>query len=230
MSLLTSWTRFGQAIAHYPSESLASFFGDEEARSELKRRGVEAPTTQDLVSDSGFWFDWEKPAATLDFTTRALGLWGREPVIECALACAALQIEHEPERDDELRSLRDEVWHALQSVTLDSAGKVPAGLKRVLERCDKAYRPFEDGDDPKGSHVWYALGAPWFAAETLAQDWALQAYDGEGPPQGTKSWVWRNSAWPRRAVDAAVHWSSEETVRERLKATALRSIGSQSRT
>ncbi len=79
----------------------------------------------------------------------------------------------------------------------------------------------EHPDTEEARNVWTQLGAAWFAAETTAQDFKLESYDGAGPREASSTWCKRNVVWPVRAAEVAAGWSSHDEVRATIRTALL---------
>ncbi|MCB9854008.1 MAG: hypothetical protein H6819_12980 [Phycisphaerales bacterium] len=227
MPVTLIWTRFGSTIEAESKLTLGAFLGDKKAIAELQRRNLKGPTLTDFCQDPAFnpnpcGFDHPREYLETLAIVKALSTWGRSAVVRAVTACSGLQCLHQVDCDPKLRQLRDSTAHAVNEfVRLESEANL-LQVKAFAKRCFETYEPYEEDPDGKMAvRIWSQLGAPWFAAEAITQDWKLQSYDGPGPATSQSTWCKRNSVWPERAADAAAECTSHKAVRDAIKKELL---------
>lgn len=228
MPMTNIWNEFGPSIQGSPKMTLAAFLGDEESIAECKKQGIGFPLLADFDSDSVY----DPNPYNLKLDTGLLGnnqlvlclmTWGKEPIFVIANACAQLQCACNKEPDPAINALQVETASAVKSYVQEPTTRIFGSVKKLVKACRELYSPYEDDPDSEEARiVWYQLGAPWFAAETICNDWEIQSYDGTPPPEAQSTWIKRNSMWTKRAVDSAAEWSSHERVNDEMRKTALK--------
>ncbi|HRW51996.1 MAG TPA: hypothetical protein P5081_03865 [Phycisphaerae bacterium] len=227
MPVTSIWTRFGGAIEAEPEFTLRAFLDDEKAIAILGRRNLKTPTFEDFARDSAFepnpsGLDLPEEYLETMLLVHALSTWGRPALVRAAGACSNLQCLNQSECDPRLTQLRDDTNEAVGAFLRSESGNNLLRVQAFSTMCYAAYAPYEnDPDCEMAVRTWTQLGAPWFAAETIAQDWGLQPYDGHGPACSQSTWCRRNSEWPKRAADAAANCTTEKVVRDAIRKALL---------
>ena len=223
MSHTRTWRQFSDALNAHPTETLAAYLGDRAQAEFLTSKGVVWPRESNFRTDPAFDPNPHKldlPRDSLDaaLMMHSFALWGPSTIVYSSLVCARLQCSKQSHWSSELDTLRSETLAAVEYF-LESPGPLAnQGVANAASRCQAAYAPFEDEPDSKdGQSVWYDLGAVWFTAEVMANDFRLQGYDGSGPREASATWCRRNTVWSIRAADAAAHWSSWAKTRQAIQ-------------
>ena len=221
------WNRFGHFIADNPKMTLAAFLGDETNVIKCINQGVDFPSASDFKTEGAY----DPNPHNLSIEARALCndqfilfmmTWGKELIIQMANACSQMQYNNNIEPSTELSLLQNETAIAVQSYVSAPTFQNLEMVRKLSEECCNVYLPYEeDPDGEAGSNVWLQLGAPWFAAETVCQNWKIEDYDGQPPPEGQSTWIKRNSVWMIRAAEAAAHYSSVDQVGDEMRNAAL---------
>jgi hypothetical protein len=225
--------RCGDAIARHSELTLAAYLGDSRAIAAAHSAAIPFPTAADFRAERAFdpnphGLPLEEDEAATMFLVRTLAFFGPRPLVDLAVSCAATAAEVAAEgaapplsppkkRAARIVAARERAFAAARAFQTDPAPARAAAAEAAAAECRALYAPFEDDPDaPEAEATWQALGASWFAAETAAQDFALQAWDGPGPIAASTTWGARNSVWPQRAADAAARVVAHPVVRERL--------------
>ena len=221
------WELFGDFITEHHSRTLAAYLGDREAELALDADSISFPTSDDFRSDPVFdpnphRLDLPSGYVETALLVHSLAVWGPDALIRAAFACAKLQVERQTVCRPDLVGPRDAALQAvaayLQSATDERLQEVAA----AVGWCNELYAPHEeDPDTEEARNVWTQLGAAWFAAETAAQDFKLESYDGDGPREASSTWCKRNVVWPVRAAEVAAGWSSHDEVRATIRTALL---------
>lgn len=227
MSQSTIWELFGDAISSRHRETLGAYLGHRDSELSLQTESVLVPTIEDFRADPVFdpnpyKLDLPKDYLDASLFVRSLAIWGPEVLNRSAFACAVLQIENQTTCRPDLVPARDAAFRAV-SAFIESPTETHLGeVIRASEACQKLYAPCEDDpDNADAQTAWTHLGAPWFAAETAAQGYKLEDYDGPGPREASSTWCNRNVVWPTRAADAAAEWSSYDQARAVIQKSLL---------
>jgi hypothetical protein len=226
MGVARLWEQLGPTILGEPGRSLAAFFGHQESIQALSDARLAVPKMAQFAKDKEFDPNPNKlklPREHLQtmLLLRALALWGSEALIRAAVACAELQVSRQTKCEPSLLRIRDSARITAADFVTSPDVVHRKRAKTAATACQRAYKPFEDNPDTDvAASIWHQLGAPWFAAETVSQDFSLSRWDGPGPPEASATWGNRNSVWPARAAETAAHWSSYPEVRSMIQ-TAL---------
>jgi len=227
MSHTSTWKQFGAAISSEPLRTLAAYLGHRDSQLALQTDSVPFPTIDDFRTDSVFdpnphQLDLAEDSLDTSLLLKSLAVWGPDVLVRSAFACAALQIKQHTTCRADLKVARDSAFDAVKTSIQSPIYENHHSVKQASERCAKLYVPYEDDPDSSEANiVWSHLGAPWFAAETAAQDYKLEDYDGPGPREASPTWCRRNAVWAIRAADAAAEWSSHESVRKMIRKALL---------
>jgi hypothetical protein len=227
MSHTAIWKQFGAAISSQHPRTLAAFVGHRDSELALQTDSIPFPTPNHFRADSVFDpnpHQLELPEDLLETSllVHSLAVWGPDVLIRSAFACAALQMKHHTACRADLVDPRDSTFDVVKRWIQYPTNENYDSVKQASERCSKLYKPYEDDPDSSEANVvWFHLGAPWFAAETAAQDHKLDVCDGPGPREASPTWCTRNAVWPTRAADAAAEWSSHEDVRKMIRKALL---------
>ncbi len=222
MSVASLWNRLEPTISAEPAKSLAAYVGHKPSIAALANAGLIVPDIQQFAKEEELNpnpFNLELPEEYLRMLLliRGLAFWGSEALTRAAVACSELQIKSQRECDRSLIGARDAARTTASEFISNPDGSHRERARNAASNCQALYKPFEDSPDSEdASKVWYHLGAPWFAAETTAEDFSLTEWDGFGPAPTSPSWGNRNSVWPQRAADAAVHWTSYPETRNAI--------------
>ena len=226
-SQIDAWARIGESISAHPKESLAALFGDGPAIEFFSGVGLLAPTLELLRADPSLDPNPHQLALPSDyvemcFRVRVLALWGPTLLIDAAIACAELQVERQPSCAPRNREARDAALRSALSYQERATDAAVGACRSSAEGCANIYeRHAEAPDSPAAMATWNDLGAPWFAAEAIAQDYTLTEWDGDPPREASRTWGNRMSVWTQRAADAAAHWTSSTEVMAALKSRVL---------
>lgn len=225
------WALYGNSISQHPQITLGAYLGQPEAISLATKNNIGFPCDVDFGDDKAYEanpYGLKLSGPYLEHKGLVLNLltWGPGLMTRVVNACSLLQCAHQMQCKPEIQFLRDQAMFAVHSY---SNGPSAENLKAVWEAvylCRSHFEPYADDPDSKESgEIWFSLGAPWFAAETIVSDWSLQIYDGEGPPESQSTWINRLSVYPCRCADALSHWMSDEFVYTVIKATAEAWVG-----
>ncbi len=224
MGHTATWVRFGPAVTAHPGRTLAAYLGHQGSIAAFRSGSVTFPTPADFMADPDFDpnphnLDLPEDSLATTLLVQSLAIWGPDAIMRTALACARVQVQHQPECRQDLVTPRDDALRAVEAL-MDSPPKERnyAAVRRAADLCTSLYSPYEEEPDaPDGEVICHQLGAPWFAAETAAQEFEIQPYDGPGPREGCPTWCRRNTVWTDRAADVAAHWASHSTVREQIR-------------
>ena len=227
MNHTATWKQFGTAISSQHTRTLAAYLGHRDSELALQTDSIPFPTSDDFRADSVFdpnphQLDLPEDLLETSLLVQSLAVWGPDALIRSAFACATMQIKHQTTCRAALVVPRDTALDAVTTFIQSPTNENHQSVRQASECCAKLYAPYED--DPNSSEandVWSHLGAPWFAAETVAQDYKLEDYDGPGPREASPTWCTRNAVWPTRAADAAAEWSSHKDVRTMIRETLL---------
>ena len=230
MPITQSWMKYGESIQRSPSITLAAYLGDEESIETAEQHGIPFPTLDDFKKDR-----YLKPSShKLDLTDdhvegsrlmMTILLWGKEPVFRAVNALSLLQLAHQTQCEVTLLEIRDQAAFALQRFVDDRSEKNRSSLSEQLKRCNKPYEKHEQLPDSADAElVWYHLGAPWFALESVFDGWkGRRDIENEHPvPQAHSTFCHRNSVWAQRTMDAAAHWSSDKLAQATVKSVLIR--------
>lgn len=93
----------------------------------------------------------------------------------------------------------------------------------VSEYFEGRYQPHAhgSGDRAEGTRLWRIFGAPWFAAESAAQDWRLREYDKGELASESQSWNLRCAVWPIRALEVVIDEVGNSTARSTVEQALL---------
>lgn len=145
-----------------------------------------------------------------------------------AVTSAELELVHHEVKDAKLDRVRREAYAAAAKFLREPSERSRREARAIADQCSALYEPYEDDPDTDESKLlWNSLGAPWFAAEAAGEDYELQAYD--GPGQATESQTWRNRAivWPKRAIDSASQYVSQEQLSAKIEQAILSDLQSE---
>ncbi|MEW4530007.1 hypothetical protein [Maioricimonas sp. JC845] len=227
MSIATLWAEFSESITTRPGLSLAAFLGDEAAWETLVELDLPVPDPDVFRKDRAldpnpFGLDLPQDMLENQFFVRCLAFWGWRPLLCSAVACARLQIHRHSDCPEPLLPLRTEAFEAARAFLASPDEAARQRAHQAARACYDRYEPLEDDpDSPQATEVWRELGAPWFAAETAAQDVSLHDWDAKGPPGASSTWGNRCSVWPQRAAELAAEFTSHAEVREAIRTAVL---------
>lgn len=106
----------------------------------------------------------------------------------CMVAADCATAEAPLHRDSTHRALRDSALACLSMGADTGAEAVEPDRRAVVEEMRRRYSEAGEGaDEREAERVWYALGAPWFALETVLQDWAPIGREADALPDSTDS-------------------------------------------
>ncbi|QDU41296.1 hypothetical protein Mal4_56620 [Maioricimonas rarisocia] len=222
MSISTLWSQYGESITSRPGVSLAAFLGDEAAWESLVEDGLPVPEYDVFRQEQGldpnpYGLDLPQEMLENQFLVRCLAFWGWQPLLLSAVASARLQVEQRPECPEPLSPLRAEALAAATAYLAAPDSENEERARLAARACYDTYGPFEEDPDSKqATQIWEELGAPWFAAESAAQDVALHDWDAKGPEGASSTWGNRCSVWPQRAAEGAAVFASHAAVREAI--------------
>ena len=221
------WKQFGAAITSHRARTLAAYLGHRNSEIALRAESVAFPTIEDFRGDSVFdpnphQLDIPKDVLETTLLVRTVAVWGPDVVIRSAFTCSELQIKHHNTCRADLVAPRDAAREAVKKFIDSFTNENYNAVNLASTRCATVYEPYEDDPDNSDAQaVWSHLGAPWFAAETAAQEYKLEAYDGPGPREASGTWCKRNTVWAIRAAHAAADWSSHQNVRTIIRKALL---------
>lgn len=222
------WSRFGKSILTAPELTLAAFLGHANSVKVAVQHSLAVPQTADFRADSAYDPNIHKldlPQDYLDsaFLMRCVATWGAEVLIRATHACGLLQCLHHSTCAPQYVGLRNDAAFLLQTLIDGPTPEARLKARECLEQCQKRYRPHEKKPDSKAAvTTWFHLGAPWFALETALGNLAVEeGSDETDPAPSNKSWITRNSVWPKRAIDAAAHTVPHPLLRDTLRSTLI---------
>jgi len=221
------WELFGDAISSRHKETLCAYLGDRDAQHALENESILAPTIDDFRSDPVFdpnphGLDLPKGCLDLSLFVHSLAVWGPDALIRSALACATLQMENQIACRSHLVPARDGAFRAVKAFIESPTDMNRSEVIRACAACQKLYAPYDDDPDSEDAQTtWSHLGASWFAAETAAQDYRLEDYDGPGPREASPTWCRRNAVWPQRAAESSAGLSSYDDVHAVIRTSLL---------
>ena len=227
MSHTATWNQFGAAISSHHTRTLAAYLGHFDSVKALQNDSIPFPTADDFRTDSVFdpnphQLNLPEDELETSLLVQSLAVWGPDALIRSALACAASQITQHVACRADLVVPRDSAFDAVKTWIQSPTHEKHNSVKQASDRCARLYAPYEDDPDSSEANIiWSHLGAPWFAAETAAQEYRLEDYDGPGPREASPTWCRRNAVWPTRAADAAAEWSSHDNVRTMIRRAIL---------
>jgi len=227
MSQSAMWELFGDAILSRHRETLGAYLGHRDLERTLQTESVLVPTIDDFRADPVFdpnphQLELPKDCLEASLFVRSLAIWGPDVLNRSAFACAVLQLENQTACRPDLVPARDAAFGAVRAFIESPTDMHRRNVIRASEACQRLYAPYEDDPDSTDAQtVWSHLGAPWFAAETAAQDYQLEDNDGPGPREASSTWCNRNAVWPTRAADAAAEWSSYDQARAKIQQSLL---------
>jgi hypothetical protein len=217
MGIIRLWESVGATISADPARSLAALLGHRQSAMTLSDARLTSPDMEQMAQEievNPHKLDLPQEYLRTRLLVRALALWGWEPLTRASIACAEIQIANQTHCEPSLVKIRDAARIAAEAFASCPDATHRKSAEEAADACRRLYKPYEDDpDSDDAGKVWYQLGAPWFAAETAAQDFSLTQWDGPGPTGASATWGNRNSVWPERAADAAAHWSSQPKVR-----------------
>ena len=221
------WELFGDFITEHPARTLAAYLGDREAELALHADSIPFPTSDDFRSDSVFdpnphRLDLSSGYVETALLVHSLAVWGPDALIRAAFACAKLQVERQTACRPDLVGPRDAALQAVAAYLQTPTNERLQQVAAAVGWCNELYAPHEEDPDSEDARTaWTQLGAPWFAAETAAQDFKLESYDGDGPREASSTWCQRNAVWPVRAAEVAAGWSSHDEVCAAIRTALL---------
>jgi hypothetical protein len=189
----------------------------------LEAESIPYPNADDFRSDSVFDPNPHKldlPGESLEtkLLVKSLAVWGPDVLIRAAYTYAKLQVEYQTACRAELVEPRDAALRAVAAYLKSPTGEACEAVSTTAGRCAAIYSVHEDAPDSANAQtIDGGLGAPWFAAEAVSQDYSLEEYDGPGPRESSSIWCTRNAVWPSRAADAAAMWTSHKDVRDAIR-------------
>jgi hypothetical protein len=226
-SHINSWQHISSAVLNNPKTSLAAFLGHQESIEMLRQAGLQLPTLSYFRADPALdpnphRLRLPEDYLELKFYVRVLATWGPGALVEAAATCATLQMERQSQCAPDNVQARDRALNALGIYRQMPSPEAITQLRTAAASCAALYaRHEEDPDSASAIAAWNELGAPWFAAETAVQDFALSDWDGSPPREACKTWRNRTTVWPSRAADSAAFWSSPPEVIEAIKTGLL---------
>lgn len=230
------WNRFGKTILGAPDLTLAAFLGDRSSIEVAKQHDIRFPKTTDFQIDSAYdpnfhKLDLDEERLQTDFFILCVSAWGVDALRRAVNACSLIQCMHQTVCSPRLLPVRNQAAFALQTFIDTPSKENRDEAASSLKKCSDLYRVHEDSPDTPESHnTWYQLGAPWLALESVFSMGGPDAsIDEVEPAQCNSTWIARESVWPRRAFDAAAHWSSHSLVRDVVRSTLLKWAVSRSR-
>ena len=185
-------------ITEHPARTLAAYLGDREAELALHADSIPFPTSDDFRSDSVFdpnphRLDLSSGYVETALLVHSLAVWGPDALIRAAFACAKLQVEGQTACRPDLVGPRDAALQAVAAYLQTPTNERLQQVAAAVGWCNELYAPHEEDPDTEDARTaWTQLGAPWFAAETAAQDFKLESYDGDGPREASSTWCQRN--------------------------------------
>ncbi|MFG0334160.1 MAG: hypothetical protein ACF8TS_12415 [Maioricimonas sp. JB049] len=221
------WSQFSESITTRPGVSLGAFLGDEAAWETLVELGLPVPEyevfrQERALDPNPYGLDLPQELIENLFLVRCLAFWGWLPLLCSAVACARLQVERRPDCPEPLAPLRAEAFAAAVAYFATPDGEHKERARLAARGCYDVYEPLEeDPDSPQATEIWEELGAPWFAAETAAQDVTLYGWDAKGPEGASHTWGNRCAVWPQRAAEGAGVYASHAEVREAIRGALL---------
>ncbi len=227
MSFPGIWAAFGPTITTHPGLTLAAFLGHAPSREQLARLEITPPCLDDAKRDpvldpNPHNLDLSQEYLGTSLLVRSLALWGWQPLVRAAAACGALQMARQATPTAAVATLQQQAMAATNAFVLNPEPAQQERARQAAKACADRYAPFEDAPDSnEAREVWRNLGAPWFAAESAAEDHRLSEWDGPGPTGASATWGNRNSVWPQRAADAAAEWSSFDAVEQAITTALL---------
>jgi hypothetical protein len=221
------WELFGDAILSRHSETACAYLGDRDAQDALGNKSILTPTMDDFRGDPAFDpnpHGLDLPTGCLDLSlfVHSLAVWGPDMLIRSAFACATMQMEQPSACPSHLVPARDDAFRAVKAFIESPTDTIRGEVVQAVAICQRLYAPYEDDpDSTEAQGTWSHLGAPWFAAETAAQDYRLKDYDGPGPREASVTWCRRNVVWPQRAAESAAGVSSYHDVHAVIRTSLL---------
>lgn len=217
------WKHFGETTFNDLS-TLAAYLEDPFYQKEMTKLHVPFPSSKDFNNDptynaNPFSLDLPPDYVEIIFLIKSVATWGPEALINIAASSMTLEVANYHDNHNHLSEIRFRTTEAVKQylVKTDSLNK-----NKVLDSCMECratYRPYQDEPESVlAQRTWEALGAPWFAAETICANFsAVKDYGETEPPASNSTWINRCSVWPIRAAEQAAKWTFYGKVQEKFR-------------
>lgn len=226
------WKKFGPSGTFTDPRCLKAYLEDEASNSELERLRIPVPRRKDFSADSAFdvnpfSLELSQELLKTKFLIRTIAPWGPRVLREAAFVCAKYQVSQKNKIPAEFVSVQQEVFNVLQEYMHGDSPKSRPELDEVRRRCMQLYESANERSHEAAEKVWSGIGAPWFAIETMLQDFSVRKDCGEkGEASSNSTWIVRNSTWPERAAEVAGQFGSYEELRAEITAHLLKRMAS----